>query len=117
MAPSTTKAVTNIAEHLKAKAIPSTKKSDNNNAADVTNEELPKLNTGHHVPLKLSGILDQFEYFDTTPIIGREFADVDLAEWLRAPNSDELLRDLSITSKELTLFILQDRTRTRLLIL
>ena len=47
--------------------------------------------------LKLSGILDQFKSFDVTPVIGKEFPTADLAEWLRAPNSDELLRDLAIT--------------------
>jgi hypothetical protein len=49
-------------------------------------------------PLQLSGALDQFESFDVTPVIGREFKDVNLKEWLRAPNSDELIRDLAITS-------------------
>ena len=49
-------------------------------------------------PLKLNGALDQFESFDVTPIIGREFVDVNLKEWLEAPNSDELIRDLAITS-------------------
>lgn len=58
---------------------------------------VPKTLTDHKEPLTLSGALDKFESFDVTPVIGREFADVDLAEWLRAPNSDELLRDLAIT--------------------
>jgi hypothetical protein len=49
-------------------------------------------------PLKLKGLLDQFESFDVTPVIGREFANVNLKEWLRAPNSDDLIRDLAITS-------------------
>lgn len=49
-------------------------------------------------PLKLSGVLDQFESFDVTPVIGKEFPTVNLKEWLQAPNSDELLRDLAITS-------------------
>ena len=49
-------------------------------------------------PLKQSGNLDQYESFDVTPVIGREFKTGNLAEWLRAPNSDELLRDLAITS-------------------
>ena len=49
-------------------------------------------------PLKLSGVLDQYKSFDVTPIIGREFVDVNLKEWLEAPNSDELIRDLAITS-------------------
>ncbi|GFF77528.1 alpha-ketoglutarate-dependent sulfonate dioxygenase [Aspergillus udagawae] len=48
-------------------------------------------------PLKLSGVLDQFESFDVTPAIGREYPTVNLKEWLSAPNSDELLRDLAIT--------------------
>ncbi|PGH13581.1 hypothetical protein AJ79_03574 [Helicocarpus griseus UAMH5409] len=48
-------------------------------------------------PLKLSGALDQFESFDVTPVIGREFKNVNLKKWLRAPNSDELIRDLAIT--------------------
>lgn len=50
-------------------------------------------------PLQLKGALEQFKQFDVTPGIGREFQDVNLAEWLRAPNSDELIRDLAITSR------------------
>jgi len=53
----------------------------------------------HREPLQLKGVLDQYQSFDVTPVIGREFADVNLKEWLRAPNSDELLRDLAITSE------------------
>lgn len=52
---------------------------------------------GHREPLKLSGALDQFKFFESTPTIGREYEDVNLAEILRAPNSDELIRDLAIT--------------------
>jgi alpha-ketoglutarate-dependent taurine dioxygenase len=48
-------------------------------------------------PLRLSGALDSYESFDVTPIIGREFPTAKLVEWLEAPNSDELLRDLAIT--------------------
>jgi hypothetical protein len=50
-------------------------------------------------PLQLKGVLEQYESFDVTPVIGREFKDVNLKEWLRAPNSDDLIRDLAITSK------------------
>jgi hypothetical protein len=49
-------------------------------------------------PLKLSGVLDAYEHFDLTPTIGREFPKVNLVEFLSAPNSDELLRDVAITS-------------------
>jgi len=50
-------------------------------------------------PLQLKGALNQYQSFDVTPVIGREFVDVNLVDWLRAPNADELLRDLAITSK------------------
>lgn len=61
-------------------------------------EELPELRTGHHEPLKLSGALDQYDHFEVTPTIGREYSNVKLYDLLRAPNSDELIRDLAITS-------------------
>jgi hypothetical protein len=50
-------------------------------------------------PLQLSGILDKFESFDVTPVIGKEFPTANLKEWLRDPDSDQLLRDLAITGK------------------
>lgn len=50
-------------------------------------------------PLRLAGALETYESFDVTPVIGREFKDVNLKDWLQAPNSDELIRDLAITSK------------------
>ena len=57
-----------------------------------------KHSQNNHQPLKLSGALDQFESFHSTPCIGTEFPRAKLFEWLRAPNSDELIRDLAITS-------------------
>jgi hypothetical protein len=50
-------------------------------------------------PLQLNGSLDRYQSFDITPVIGREFVDVNLKEWLRAPNSEDLIRDLAITSE------------------
>jgi len=50
-------------------------------------------------PLKLSGALDHFKHEDTTPVIGREFFDVNIVnDVLNAENADELLRDVAITS-------------------
>lgn len=49
-------------------------------------------------PLKLAGVLDEYKSFDVTPVIGREFPDAQLTDWLDAPNADDLLRDLAITS-------------------
>jgi hypothetical protein len=50
-------------------------------------------------PLELSGALNSYESFDVTPVIGKEFPTANLVDWLDAPNSDELLRDLAITSE------------------
>lgn len=50
-------------------------------------------------PLKPTGILDTFESFDVTPVIGREFPNASLKGFLRAPNSDDLLRELALTSQ------------------
>ncbi|CAM1500390.1 Fc.00g095520.m01.CDS01 [Cosmosporella sp. VM-42] len=86
MAPSSTESVTQVTENIKKKVLPGSE-----------DQGSPNLETGHHEPLKLSGALQHFEQFDVTPVIGKEFVDVDLAEWLKAPNSDELLRDLAIT--------------------
>lgn len=51
-------------------------------------------------PLKLSGALaSKFSFEDTTPVIGREFHNVNIVDdLLNAPDADDLLRDLAITS-------------------
>jgi hypothetical protein len=49
--------------------------------------------------LKSTGILDQFEHIELTPVIGREYPKADVAAWLQAPNSDELIKELALTSK------------------
>ncbi|CAI4212330.1 unnamed protein product [Parascedosporium putredinis] len=59
-----------------------------------------KLDDAKPQPLRTTGTLDQFEHFDVTPVIGREYANVDLVELLNAPNSDELIRDLAVTISE-----------------
>ncbi|KAL5093994.1 hypothetical protein Trisim1_009464 [Trichoderma cf. simile WF8] len=59
----------------------------------------------HEVPIKtkvqqtvpLTGALDQFESFDITPVIGREFPKANLVDLLNAPNSDDLIRELAVT--------------------
>ena len=63
----------------------------------------PQKQQSHRKPLELSGALDQYESFDVTPVIGREFPNINLKEVLRAPNSDELIRDLAITSRYSTI--------------
>ena len=50
-------------------------------------------------PIKSNGSLDAFESFDVTPVIGREFPNANLKDFLRAPNSDDLIRELALTSQ------------------
>lgn len=57
-------------------------------------------------PLQSSGALDNFAFEETTPAIGREYADVNIVDdLLHAPNSDELVRDLAIASMFLSLLL------------
>jgi hypothetical protein len=95
MAPSLTEAVSEVADQITSKTASLSLRKE---AAPVTNDA-PAVQTSHHKePLKLSGALNHFQSFDVTPVIGKEFVGVNLAKWLRAPNSDDLLRDLAITS-------------------
>ncbi|KAI1331717.1 TauD-domain-containing protein [Xylariaceae sp. FL0255] len=102
MAPSATETIVPVVDALKEKTVGATEVKTESSVPEggpvggLENSD-PHFELNHREPLKLSGVLDQFEQFDTTPVIGREFVDVDLAEWLRAPNSDDLLRDLAIT--------------------
>ena len=71
------------------------------NAVGPADEAQDDVKTTHHAaprpPLQLNGVLQEYEFFDVTPAIGKEFPEAKLADWLRAPNSDQLIRDLAIT--------------------
>jgi hypothetical protein len=52
---------------------------------------------GFKAPPKSSGSLKSLPTFDVTPVIGTELKkEVQLADLLSAPNSDDLIRDLAI---------------------
>lgn len=72
----------------------------------TTETAVPAAEGRGRVPLKLSGALDAYESFDVTPVIGREFPNASVKDFLCAPNSDELLRDLAITSQSSPLIII-----------
>lgn len=84
-------------------ADPSTKDNIAVKGQTSSSPEAPS-KTQYPKPLELKGVLDQFKSFNVTPVIGKEFPDANLTEWLRAPNSDELLRDLAITGSYLSPF-------------
>jgi hypothetical protein len=50
-------------------------------------------------PLEQGPAIDHWKYQDLTRALGREYLDIDLVEVLEAPNADDLLRDLAITSE------------------
>ncbi|KAK3075636.1 hypothetical protein LTR53_000878 [Teratosphaeriaceae sp. CCFEE 6253] len=52
---------------------------------------------GKATPVQLNGALAREMFFDVTPVIGREYPDASLKDWLEAPNADELLKDLAAT--------------------
>ncbi|KAL2133488.1 hypothetical protein VTI74DRAFT_2253 [Chaetomium olivicolor] len=100
MAPSAVETVQQTVDEIKEKVLPLNAKQTTTvevKPVSVSEEALPERYENHKEPLKLSGALDHLEHFDVTPVIGREYINVDLVELLRAPNSDELLRDLAIT--------------------
>lgn len=57
--------------------------------------------TEYPKPLSTSGALDRFKHDEVTPVIGREYPEVNVVDdILNAKNSEELIRDLAITSMQ-----------------
>lgn len=55
--------------------------------------------TGSPAPIRSTGSLDKFDKVDSTPVIGTEFArTTQLAQLLKAENSDTFIRDLAVLS-------------------
>ncbi|KAK4544701.1 hypothetical protein LTR36_003950 [Oleoguttula mirabilis] len=61
-------------------------------------------------PVTPTGALDKYDSFDLTPVIGREFPDANLVDWLQSSNADELLKELAytISSRGVVFFRKQD---------
>ena len=51
-------------------------------------------------PMESNGSLDNYNNIDLTPCIGREFPTANLVDMMSAPNSDELIAELAMTSME-----------------
>lgn len=63
-----------------------------------------KVPLGQHArkPVRSVGALEQFDYEDLTPAIGREFRNVNIVDDLmNAENSEDRLRDLALMSEPL----------------
>lgn len=49
-------------------------------------------------PLQYRGSLDPYQKADLTPVIGREFHGLQVADILKAEDSERLIKDLALTS-------------------
>jgi len=81
MAPSLTETVTEVASNGIANPLKLNKTASSN----------------HREPLKYSGSLDEFESFEATTVIGREYPTMQLSDLMTSPRRDEYIRDLAIT--------------------
>jgi hypothetical protein len=63
-------------------------------------------------PLKPTGCLDKYNFFEVTPCIGREYTDLSIRDLLNAPNSDELIREFGITVSTRGVIFLRDQELT-----
>jgi hypothetical protein len=72
--------------------------------AQVTTAVHPGKSAAAKPWVKSTGSLDQYEHIEVTPIIGREYPHVNLVSLLKAPNSEELLRELALTSMSLPFY-------------
>lgn len=48
-------------------------------------------------PLEYSGLLDSYQNSDLTPVIGREYHGLQVADLLAAKHSDALIKDVAVT--------------------
>ncbi|KAI5250331.1 putative TfdA family taurine dioxygenase [Aureobasidium subglaciale] len=63
-------------------------------------------------PLKYSGLLDTYQNSDLTPVIGREYHGLQVADVLAAKNSDALVRDIAATISQRGVVFLRDQDVT-----
>ena len=56
-------------------------------------------------PLEYSGSLDSYSRSDLTPVIGREYRGLQVADVLKSENRGRLIRDLAVTSMQFFFFL------------
>ncbi|KAK3672121.1 hypothetical protein LTR78_008092 [Recurvomyces mirabilis] len=65
----------------------------------TSQQDRPTIETklGSRSAPKSDDSLKDVKAFDVTPVIGREYPEADLKEWLGSPKADQLIKDLAIT--------------------
>ncbi|THV68022.1 putative TfdA family taurine dioxygenase [Aureobasidium pullulans] len=63
-------------------------------------------------PLEYSGLLDSYQNSDLTPVIGREYHGLQVADLLAAKNSDALIKDVAVTVSQRGVVFLRNQDVT-----
>lgn len=63
-------------------------------------------------PIRYSGSLDKYEYNNLTPIIGREYTDLQVKDLLNSPNRHQRIKDLAVTISERGVLFLRNQDVT-----
>jgi alpha-ketoglutarate-dependent taurine dioxygenase len=63
-------------------------------------------------PLKSTGCLDKYDFFEVTPCIGRQYTNLSLVDLLNADNSDELIREFAIIVSQRGVVFLREQELT-----
>lgn len=80
-----------------------------NDSIGARTPRIPTLCPSCPTPLKYSGSLDHLDYFEITPIIGREYPTVQVTDVLNAPNAEDQIRDLAIIISERGVVFFRDQ--------
>lgn len=88
-----------IADRIDESVIPQTDLDAKKLQLKQYNGQVDSSNLLINEPLKTKGLLDEYKSFKVTPVAGTEFPDANLVDWMKASNSDDLLRDLAVTSE------------------
>jgi alpha-ketoglutarate-dependent taurine dioxygenase len=63
-------------------------------------------------PLKSTGCLDKYDFFEVTPCIGRQYTNLSIRDLLNASNSDELIREFALVVSTRGVVFLRDQDLT-----
>jgi alpha-ketoglutarate-dependent taurine dioxygenase len=63
-------------------------------------------------PLRPTGCLDKYNFFEATPRVGRQYTDLQLRDLLYQPNADELIREFAVIVSQRGVVFLRNQDMT-----
>jgi alpha-ketoglutarate-dependent taurine dioxygenase len=63
-------------------------------------------------PIKYTGTLDDYEHNDLTPVIGREYLNLQVKDLLKSPNRNQRIKDLAVTISQRGVVFLRNQDVT-----